>query len=415
MSEAGDNETAQQRILVRYDEIALKGRNRGMFERSLKRNMAASLGLPRSAVRMHQGRLFVQPEPNTDTMALSRVFGLRSFSHATCVVADPNLEAIGEAAVAAAKEAHERGASTFKIEARRADKTFPLESYPIAARVGEIVLEAVSGLRVDVHDPDCVVGVEIRSGATGIVFNSVIPGPGGLPVGTTGRALVLLSGGLDSPVAAWLAMKRGLAVDAIYFHAFPYTGEKTQEKVLELARLLVPWRGGPPITVMVPAFAAVQDAIAEAVEESLWTVALRYLMYMTADRLALERGYGALVTGDSLGQVASQTLENLVCLEQARETLLLRPLIGFDKYEIIDLARRIGTEKTSILPYDDCCTLFAPRRPATRAKAVDVRSACARLDLDGLVTKAIDAGERFEVAADGVCDSGPLRRTASAS
>ncbi|HXF03964.1 MAG TPA: tRNA uracil 4-sulfurtransferase ThiI [Blastocatellia bacterium] len=382
-------------VLVRYDEIGIKGRNRPDFTRKLAENIRRVTGVERGRVRIEWGRLYILAgEDEAELLrALPRVFGIRSVSPAVRLPFDTTL--LEQEAVTLARREYERGARTFKIETRRSLKTFPLTSLDVNRLLGTAIQRAIPDFAVDVHHPDTTIGVEIRQEGI-LLFAEWIEGPGGLPVGINGRALVLLSGGIDSPVAAWMAMKRGIAVDVVYFHSFPYTGDKAKEKVIELSRCLSRWKG-EPVTVYIPSFTDLQVEISRQIPPPLWTIFHRRFMYRVAERLATEHGYGALVTGESLGQVASQTLENLSCVDAAVNILVLRPLIGLDKAEIVTLARRIGTYDISILPYEDCCTLFAPKKPVTRARRDRVEQLEQRLDVERLIAAALSRTEVFSV------------------
>ncbi|MBI3722727.1 tRNA 4-thiouridine(8) synthase ThiI [bacterium] len=355
---------------VRYDEVGLKGENRPFFEKKLRKNLSRQLDLKGGSVRRERGRIIIDTgasDPRTCLPRVARVFGVASASPILLVPRDE--PSIAAAAIEVAREAVSRGLKTFKVEAKRLDKSYPVKSVELAPRLGGAILEALgsAGLKVDVRTPDFKVGVEIRK-KDAAVHTLAVAGPGGMPVGSAGRGLVLLSGGIDSPVAAWLSLKRGLHADFVYFHAFPYTGDKAKTKVLSLAREISRWAPDPLFGFVVP-FAKVQDAIAAAGDEDLRIVVFRRFMYRVAARIAALRYHKALVTGEALGQVASQTPENLRCVEvTVPGALVLRPLIGMDKQEIIAKAKAIGTFETSILPYDDCCALFAPRHPATHAK-----------------------------------------------
>lgn len=387
---------AERLILVRYDEIGIKGRNRPEFVKQLAENIRRMTGLERRRVRIEWGRLYLVVDNDDAELlrALSQVFGIRSLSPALRLPLE--MSVLEEEAVRVARREYEQGARSFKIETRRSLKTFPLTSLDVNRRLGSAIQQAIPGFRVDVHHPDVTIGVEIRQEGL-LLFAEWIEGPGGLPVGINGQALVLLSGGIDSPVAAWMTMKRGIAIDVVYFHSFPYTGDKAKEKVIELSRCLSRWKG-QPVTVYVPSFTDVQMEISRRIPPPLWTVFHRRFMYRVAERLALEHGYGALVTGESLGQVASQTLENLTCVDAAVDILVLRPLIGLDKAEIVALARRIGTYDISILPYEDCCTLFAPKHPTTRARPDRIEPLEKNLDVEGLMAAAMKEMEILSVA-----------------
>jgi len=382
-------------ILCRFGELFLKSGNRRRFEGTLHRNMSTALaGLAGARVEPVHGRVLVHlPDEETAREAaarLRRVFGLVSVSVATVVPAD--LEAMARASVeVATRERDEAGVTTFKIEARRSEKRFPLTSVDLARQLGGRVIEA-TGLRVDVHKPQLSVGVEVLTMDRAFVYGNELAAPGGLPVGISGRALLLLSGGIDSPVAGWLAAKRGLALEGVYFHSPPFIGEKSRDKVMSLARILRSWQVLDAVTV-VP-FTEIQQRLRDVGPAELAVVLYRRMMMRIADALADQGRFDALVTGENLGQVASQTIQNLTAIEAAARRLVLRPLATYDKVETMALARHIGTFETSILPFDDCCSLFLPRHPATAARAKDAESAEARLDIDAEVAAAVSRAER---------------------
>ncbi|HXJ23839.1 MAG TPA: tRNA uracil 4-sulfurtransferase ThiI [Polyangia bacterium] len=386
-------------LLCRYGELFLKSGNRRRFERVLADNIRAAVSDLRDAkVSTTHGRTLVRVQRNDlDDAAgrLERVFGLVSFSVARKVDAAPDLEAIGAAAVdeTRAALARDRPAS-FKVESRRADKRFPVTSLEISRRVGGRIHDEI-GLAVDVHTPALTVGIEVAAGGGAFVYGGTRAAPGGLPVGASGRALLLLSGGIDSPVAGWLAAKRGLALDAVYFHSPPYVGEKSRDKVLTLARKLARWQAVRSVTV-VP-FTDVQKRLRAAGPGELAVVLYRRMMMRIADAVADQLGADGLVTGENLGQVASQTIHNLATIENAARRVVLRPLLTYDKVETTGLAQRIGTYDTSILPFDDCCSLFVPAHPATRTRVEDVAPAEAKLDLAAEVAAAVAASERVAI------------------
>jgi len=384
-----------QAILVRYDEIGIKGKNRPDFVRQLVANIRRATGLSKDEVRIEWGRIYLHPSGDLQKLRerLSMVFGVKSFS--VVLVVPHELERMREAAVELARRAVARGVRTFKIEARRSFKAFPLNSMEINQELGRAVLRALPELHVDVHAPEVIIEVEVRQEGV-FLCSERIAGPGGLPVGIAGRALLLLSGGIDSPVAGWMLMKRGVAVDAVYFHSPPYVGEKAKEKVLELGRVLARWRA-EALTVYVPRFTEIQVEVSRVAPPSLWTILFRRFMHRVAERIAETHGYGALATGESLGQVASQTMENLACVDAVTRMLVLRPLIGWDKAEIVQRAREVGTYEISILPYEDCCVLFAPRHPETHARLERVEAIEARLDIPRLVEGALERLEIFSV------------------
>jgi thiamine biosynthesis protein ThiI len=384
-------------VVVRYAEIFLKGQNRPFFEGRLLDNVRAALRQFEGArvTRLH-GRMLVDPGPAGAARVierLTRVFGVASLSPA--LVTPPAIDALGDAAVelARAEAARRGGTPSFKVETSRADKRFPMPSPEVSRLVGARIYEGL-GLPVDVHAPAFQVGVEIGTERS-FVFAQQVPGPGGLPLGTAGRVLALLSGGIDSPVAAWLAMKRGCTVDAIYFHSFPYTGDKTKEKVRDLCRVLAAWHGR--LTLWVVHFTDIQKALRAAGPGEIAVVLYRRMMLRIAAERARLDGAKALITGESLGQVASQTLENLAVIDAAAPLPVLRPLIMSDKRETTVLATRLGTYPISIQPYDDCCSLFTPKHPATKARREDAEAAEAKLDIAGLARAAAESAERWAV------------------
>jgi thiamine biosynthesis protein ThiI len=388
-------------VLCRFGELFLKAGNRKAFERVLADNVRAALAdLPRARVEQAHGRLFVRlpsdAAEDADEAAgrLSRIFGLVSFSIARQVEAKPDLEAITAVAVAEARAAVTRDRpASFKVEARRPDKRFPKSSMEIDRHVGAAV-QAATGLAVDVHEPALRLGIEVGTGVA-YVFAGKRDAPGGLPVGVSGRALLLLSGGIDSPVAGWLAAKRGLALDAIYFHSPPYIGEKSRDKVLALAKELARWQALRSVTV-VP-FTDAQKHLRDAGPAELAVVLYRRMMMRISDAIADKLEAAALVTGENLGQVASQTIENMTAIEAAARRVVLRPLLTYDKVETTALARRIGTYETSILPFEDCCSLFVPTHPATRARVQDAERVEAQLDIASEIASAVAGSERIVV------------------
>jgi tRNA uracil 4-sulfurtransferase len=371
-----------QIVICRFGELFLKLGNRPRFEQQLQANVRTALaGLPGVAVTAPHGRVVVRAADDTLAEAcarLERVFGLVSISPAREVPLD--IEAIAAEAVRAASAALEREPArrrSFRIEARRSDKRFPLTSQEIGVRVGADVQRA-TGVPVDLEDPALVVGIEVGREAA-YLFVETRAAPGGLPVGTAGNALLLLSGGIDSPVAGWLAAKRGLSLEGLYFHSPPFVGEKSRDKVLSLARTLGRWQALRALHVVT--FTETQKRLREAGPAELAVVLYRRMMMRAADLIADRTRAQALVTGENLGQVASQTLINLGVIEAAARRIVLRPLVTYDKHETIALARRIETYDTSILPYEDCCSLFVPPHPATGARLADVERAEGHLDV----------------------------------
>jgi len=380
-------------LLVKYGEIGLKGRNRRDFEERLAANLRrAAEGFEGVKVEREYGRIAVRPADDSQLAArLCSVFGVVAVSPA--VEAGLAFEAIVEACQKlVARRLEEAGKPlTFKVEARRPNKAFPLTSPQINAQVGAALLRAFPELRVDVHKPAFQLTVEVRQEQV-YVYDRSLPGPGGLPVGASSRGLLLLSGGIDSPVAGWLAMKRGVAVEAIHFHSFPFTSERSKEKVIELARVLSGW-SPEPVPVHVVPFTEAQTAIKREVPAPMRITVMRRMMLRIAERIARARRIPALVTGESVGQVASQTLESMAAINAVTSMPVLRPLVAMDKAEIVELATRIGTYEISVLPYDDCCTLFVPDNPETKPRIERVERAESRLDIAALVEGAVSGIE----------------------
>lgn len=380
-------------LLVRYAEIHLKGLNRPYFERSLMGAISRALSpMPHRVVR-EQGRIFVfdVPADAAESAAdkLSRVFGVHSISIALAVEKD--FDAIAEAAAAlmAAAVADER-AHTFKVFARRADKRFPMRSQEICVELGGRLLDRFQTLAVDVRSPELHVGVEVRQ-ERAFVYVGEIMGPGGMPVGSNGKAMLLISGGIDSPVAGHMIAKRGVALDAIHFYSYPYTSERARDKVVDLARIVSRYAG--PITLYLIPFTEIQLTIYEKCPSTETTVLMRRLMMKIAERVANSCGAQALITGEAIGQVASQTIESLTVTNDAVTMPVFRPLIGFDKEEIVERAKAIGTFDTSILPYEDCCTVFVPQHPVTKPKVEKLRASEALVDFTEMIETAIKNAE----------------------
>jgi thiamine biosynthesis protein ThiI len=396
-------------LVVRFAEITLKGRNRGLFEQQLIRNVEAHLR-PYVAHRLQRGtaRLLVEVEddPHTAIEILRGLPGVANLSLAEFAPREPEplaeavLAHVGRQLGARRREASPPSAErplAFRVVVSRKDKRYPLTSMELAARLGEALLRRFEGLRVDLTHPELTVWVEIWEDRAAI-YADKIAGPGGLAVGSSGKVLCLFSGGIDSPVAAYLMMTRGAPVVFLNFHSFPYIGERSKEKVHELARHLA--RFQPKSRLCVAPFAKTQEAIRDRCPEGLRTVLYRRMMNRVANRLAAREGALALVTGESLGQVASQTLHNIRVIAETAELPVLQPLIGMSKTEIIAIARRIGTYPISIQPYPDCCTLFQPRHPDTHAKPDRAAHFEAALDIEALVEECVASVE--------VTDYGPL-------
>lgn len=378
------------KILVRYGEIALKGKNRGQFEQQLHRNLKAAIrDCPGEVVRLYGRFMVTGPEEKLEIMLerLRKVFGVVSISSVRETELDLDQIKDLTANIVASLPS---GENTFKVETRRSNKIFPYTSPQINQMLGTHLQELFPDLIVDLKQPSFILSIEIGYGKV-FIYLDRLAGPGGLPVGISGRSLLLLSGGIDSPVAGWLAMKRGLAVEALHFHSFPFTSKHSQEKVVDLCRKLTAY--GSKIPLHFISVTAIQKELRAQCPEELGIILLRRMMFRLADLLSKQRKLKALVTGESLGQVASQTLESLTVITASTNMLVLRPLIGLDKREIIDLAIAIDTYDTSILPYEDCCTVFLPKNPVTKPKLETVERFEARLDIGSMMEEAINSLE----------------------
>ena len=377
-------------LLVRYGEIFLKGLNRPYFIRSLIRKIRYALRGTGSEVWIHDGRIFVSGFQDLEyvTDRVTRVFGV----HSVCPAVEMPKEDF-EALCAEGVRMMADLKGTFKVNARRSDKRYFMTSPAINAEMGGRILEANPELKVNIHNPDHVLNVEIRDQA--YLYVKVIPAVGGMPVGTNGNATLLLSGGIDSPVAGWMIAKRGVQINAVHFHSYPYTSEQAKEKVLDLARKLSFSCCG--IKVYIVPFTEIQLQIRDHCPEEYTTLIMRRFMMRIAERIAEKTGSGALITGESIGQVASQTMEALQTTDSVVSMPVFRPLIGFDKSEIIEVARKIDTYELSSLPYEDCCTIFTPKHPATRPRKEKVEEAEQALDAGLLIEAALDGTEVIQV------------------
>ena len=371
----------RQLLLIRFGEVFLKGHNRNYFFNALINNIRGAVKSLGATVFMADSRIYVSDAADMDACIerVRNVFGVHSVSPAWEL--DKDMDAIYQKAA----ELMAGRAGTFKVEARRSDKRFPLDSMEIGSEVGHYVLEHVPGLTVDVHRPEHRLQIEIRDHAYMYVDN--FAGVGGMPLGTGGRAALLLSGGIDSPVAGYMIMKRGVTVEGVHFYSFPYTSERAKEKVLALGRLLA--RYGGTFRLHIVPFTKIQMEIHAKTPDEMGTIMMRRFMMRIAERIAVNQQCQALITGESVGQVASQTMDSLICTDAVVGMPVFRPVIGMDKSEIIDIACRIGTYETSIEPYEDCCTVFTPRRPVTHPKLNKVEAAEATLDIDALVDEAV--------------------------
>ena len=390
----------QNIFIVRCGEVALKGMNKPYFERMLvdriKKNVKQFDNVD---VRRHEGLIFVRADKSNDKEALikeiSKVFGVASISPA--VEAESHLDAIGEEAVKYMLDLIEtRGIKTFKVEAKRADKNFPVKSPDIARIIGAKVLIGCKVLKVDVHNPDVHLFVDVRHDKS-YIYQQKIAGFGGLPLGTNGKGLVLLSGGIDSPVAAWMMAKRGMVIEAVHFHSYPYTSPRAQEKVEELAGIVASYCGNFKMHVI--NLLPIQEQIVSNCPEEETTILVRRFMMRIAEKIAEKNRAMMLITGENLGQVASQTAEALVVTDNCVKMPVMRPLIAMDKVDIMDKAEEIGTYETSIQPYEDCCTVFLPKHPTTRPKLERIEESESRLDVEGLVKAAVESEEIVHIRA----------------
>ena len=376
-------------ILIKNGELTLKGLNRCNFEDVLIKNIRRRLrDLGEINVRKAQSTIYIEPKDDTFDFeeALERVkliFGIAAFSRA-CVCEKTMEDIIAKSPVYLENDL--KNVKTFKVEAKRADKQFPLTSPEICREIGGVLLGAYPHLRVDVHNPDIIIYVEIRD-YNAYVRGEQIQGAGGLPVGTAGNASILISGGIDSPVAAWCMAKRGLRLNAIHFASPPYTSPRAEQKVRTLLSRVARYSGA--INLAIVPFTQIQDEIANNCPEEYFTLIMRRMMMRISERIAREKDSLALITGESLGQVASQTLPALVTTDYVCNMPVLRPLIGMDKEEIVEISRKIDTFETSILPYEDCCTVFTPKHPKTRPTLSECEKAEANLQIDALIEKAI--------------------------
>ena len=377
-------------LLCKYGEIVLKGANRRYFEDQLCKTLRyRSKNYGSFSITRSQSTIVIEPLDDfadIDGMfeCASKVFGLVGISRAA--VCEKNMESI-EATVREYIPQFLDGKKTFKVEAKRSDKRFPLTSVEISAEMGGVILSMIPKLRVDVRNPEIIVHVEVREFGA-YIHAGQFKGAGGMPVGTNGKAMLLLSGGIDSPVAGYMIAKRGVVIDAVHFESFPYTSERAREKVFDLARIVAQYAG--TIRLHVVSLTHIQEELVKSCEEDYFTLLLRRYMMAIADRIARERGCGGLITGESLGQVASQTMQAIGVTDPMATLPVFRPCIGMDKEEIVQIARHIGTFETSILPFEDCCTVFTPKHPRTRPELAKVIEQEKKLDFDALVQEAID-------------------------
>lgn len=381
-------------FLIKYGEIAIKGKNRYIFENRLLNTIQKNLKeIGSFHVKKEQGRLTVEPlEDSVDEelviQRLSRIFGIVGIAYGT-KEDEVSIEAIKRLALHHMQKECENGPITFKVETRRADKRFPMKSMEINCAIGDYLLDEMEGqVKVDVHNPDVTLRVELRNDT--YVYSKTHKGAGGMPYGTNGKATLLLSGGIDSPVAGWMIAKRGVEIDAVYFHSPPYTSERAKDKVVDLAKKMALYTGGTRVHV-VP-FTDIQMTIYEKCPHEQLTLIMRRIMMQIAERIAVNNGSMALITGESIGQVASQTMQSLVVTDNVVGMPVFRPLIGFDKEEIVQISKQIDTYETSILPYEDCCTIFVPKHPQTKPRLDSIERSEMLIEdvIEEMIEKAIE-------------------------
>lgn len=371
-------------IIVRYSEIHLKGKNRGYFERILIINMERALKGIRHEIHRYSGRYLIEEfdEANIEAIVerLKKVFGVHTLSIALQV--ETQMDAIFVAAKTVCWES-----GSFKVVTHRADKSFRLNSMEISAEIGGKLLSVNKNLQVDIHNPQFVINIDVRENGTTLVFNEYLKGAGGLPVGTSGRGLLLISGGIDSPIAGHMIAKRGMTVDCIHFHSYPYTNLQARDKVIELARILSGYTCG--IRLFIVSVTHIQEEIHKNCNGEYMVTLLRRFMMRIAENVALKYGAQCLITGESLGQVASQTIEGMTSSNSVIKMPVLRPLCGFDKDEIIERSRDIGAYEISVEPYEDCCTVFLPKHPIIKPSLKSVEEEESKLDVSNLVEEAL--------------------------
>ncbi|MBQ7247895.1 MAG: tRNA 4-thiouridine(8) synthase ThiI [Lachnospiraceae bacterium] len=383
-------------FLIKYAEIGVKGKNRYIFEDQLLSRLKTALKRAEGSFKAVKsvGRIYVYCEGEYDydeaVAAMSRVFGISSICPMV-QLSDEGFDALRDKVIAFVGEAYDKKAFSFKVFARRTRKNYPLDSMQIAAQLGEALLASFPDLTVDVHAPEVSINVEIRDNEINL-YSAVIPGPGGMPVGSNGTGMLLLSGGIDSPVAGWMCSKRGMELEAVYFHAPPYTSEQAKEKVVDLARIVAAYSG--PIKLHIVNFTEIQMYIYQTCPHDELTIIMRRYMMRIAEQLARDDGCQALITGESIGQVASQTVQSLACTNAVCSMPVFRPLIAFDKMDIVALSEKIGAYETSILPYEDCCTIFVAKHPVTKPLLSAIEKSETKLgDMTEMTDRAINTAE----------------------
>lgn len=388
-------------FLIKYAEIGIKGRNRHLFEDALIQQIKYALKKCEGKFLIHktQGRIHVDAQTEFDfdevVEHLQRVFGISGICPVV-YVEDEGFEKLCDTVIKYIADVYPDRNKTFKVNARRARKNYPKESMEINMDMGEAILNAYPEMSVDVHKPDIMLNIEIREKI--YIYSEIIPGPGGMPVGTGGKAMLLLSGGIDSPVAGYMIAKRGVKIDAVYFHAPPYTSDRAKQKVVDLARIVSRYTG--PIYLHVINFTDIQLYIHEKCPHEELTIIMRRYMMRIAEHIAKETECQGLITGESIGQVASQTMSSLIATNEVCELPVYRPLIGFDKQEIVEVSEKIGTFETSIQPFEDCCTIFVAKHPVTKPNVNVIRKHERYLDekIDELVKTALETDELIIVS-----------------
>lgn len=388
--------TDMKLFLIKLGEISLKGLNRGFFEKKLKNNIKLKLHPCRSLLTREKGRFYLYVDNSVSDekieFILRTTFGVVGFSKALVVEKDWK-QMVSAAAELIEKEPFADGKGSFRVQSRRSDKSFDMRSLEIEQKLGGVVLDRYPDMTVNLKHPDKTLYVEVREKV--YLYTSPVDGPGGLPVSSAGKGLLLLSGGIDSPVAGWRMAKRGLNMDCLYFHAYPYTSDMALQKVKDLALLLGPWLQGT--TLLVVNFTEAELWIKDHSVEEEHTLMMRACMMKVANKMAEKRNAKVIVTGEALGQVASQTLESLCFTNSMSGIPVLRPLIGMDKNEIVDTARKIGTYETSILPYDDCCVIFSPKHPLTRPDVEQQTKSYVNMDIEAILDKCVQEAVEYPI------------------
>lgn len=372
-------------LLIKYaSEITLKGLNKRVFEDTLIKNIREKIGSDQKIIKDF-GRFFINKYSEGDIEKITKIFGVLSVSEAEVVEKD--IDKISEAAIA---QLRDQSFKTFKVMTKRGDKKFPLNSLDTSRKIGGVILQNMPEVSVDVHNPELILNIEIRVD-NAFIFSKEYRGPGGMPYKSAGKGVLLLSGGIDSPVAGYMMAKRGLEQIAVYYHSHPYTSERAKDKVIELARILSEYTGSMKLYVV--SFTKIQMDIIEKCPEDELTIIMRRFMTRIGEEIAKRENALAIVTGESLGQVASQTLQSMYVTEAGIEMPVYRPLVGMDKIDIMDIAREIGTYETSILPYEDCCTIFVPKHPKTKPRLIDIERSETLLNKEELIANAVEEAE----------------------